>query len=300
MADFVAVLKKTIDGMGDTTPEMRARVYERARAAIAAKLAAINPPPADAVVQRQKDLLEKAISSVEGEYAPPPAASADDDFDAILASLERGDEPVAPAAPVAPATPVVRPAPPTPKTPDAATPVASKPVAAAPAAPVREPKPANDAPRTPKTDAEGLNAPETLLAPEKKSYAPPVKRRGRGGLVAVAMIALVFIGAAGYAVWLNSDEVSRMVGLSEPGEEPAAQPSQPAPAVPAPQNTAAAPEAEPVTKFTQKLNSDGSETDTGPGAGSAGPGEGTSLAELTVPPPATPAPPAAQAPAGET
>ena len=45
MADFVAVLKKTIDGLGNNTPEMREKVYDKARATVAAKLAAINPPP---------------------------------------------------------------------------------------------------------------------------------------------------------------------------------------------------------------------------------------------------------------
>ena len=46
MADFVAVLTKTIDGLGDrNTAEMRKRVYEKARKAIADKLAAMTPPP---------------------------------------------------------------------------------------------------------------------------------------------------------------------------------------------------------------------------------------------------------------
>ena len=43
MADFVAVLKKTLDGMGETTPAIRERVYEKARATVAAKLAAKIP-----------------------------------------------------------------------------------------------------------------------------------------------------------------------------------------------------------------------------------------------------------------
>ena len=62
MADFVAVLKKTIDGLGDTTPEMRERVYVKARSTVAAKLAAINPPPAEAVIERKKKSLEDAIA----------------------------------------------------------------------------------------------------------------------------------------------------------------------------------------------------------------------------------------------
>ena len=42
MADFVAVLRKTIDGLADPTPELRQRVYAKARATIEQKLAALN------------------------------------------------------------------------------------------------------------------------------------------------------------------------------------------------------------------------------------------------------------------
>ncbi|MBN9232482.1 MULTISPECIES: hypothetical protein [Phyllobacteriaceae] len=76
MADFVAVLKKTLDGLGETTPEVRAKVYDKARATIESKLAAINPPPPAAVADRQRRALEDAIASIEKEYARPPAAPA--------------------------------------------------------------------------------------------------------------------------------------------------------------------------------------------------------------------------------
>ena len=75
MADFVAVLKKTLDGLGETTPDVRAKVYDKARATIESKLAAINPPPPAAVAERQRKALEDAIASVEKDYtksAQPP------------------------------------------------------------------------------------------------------------------------------------------------------------------------------------------------------------------------------------
>jgi hypothetical protein len=72
MADFVAVLKKTLGGLGETTPEIRARVYDKARATIASKLAALDPQPPEAVAERQKKMLEDAIATVERDYAPPP------------------------------------------------------------------------------------------------------------------------------------------------------------------------------------------------------------------------------------
>ena len=93
MADFVAVLKKTIDGLGDTTPEMRERVYVKARSTVAAKLAAINPPPAEAVIERQKKSLEDAIALVEAGYAPAPAPADEpeqeaDDLEEVFATLD--------------------------------------------------------------------------------------------------------------------------------------------------------------------------------------------------------------------
>ena len=68
MADFVAVLKKTLDGLGETTPAVRERVYETARSTIAAKLAALNPPPPAGVAERQMRALEEAIAKTEAGY----------------------------------------------------------------------------------------------------------------------------------------------------------------------------------------------------------------------------------------
>jgi hypothetical protein len=90
MADFVAVLKKTIDGMGgETTPDTRARVYDKARATVEAKLAAINPPPPDAVADRQRRLLEDAIAQVESSYS---AGSDSDPFSELENVFARGDD----------------------------------------------------------------------------------------------------------------------------------------------------------------------------------------------------------------
>ena len=62
MADFVAVLKKTLEGLSDTTPAMREKVYEKARITISGKLAAMNPPLPEGVVARQKQALEEATN----------------------------------------------------------------------------------------------------------------------------------------------------------------------------------------------------------------------------------------------
>lgn len=282
MADFVAVLRKTIDGLGDTSPQMRARVYDKARATISAKLAAITPPPAPAVVERQKAALEQAISSLESEYVAATPVDADD-FDAVIASLERQPE-----KPAASAKPIPTPA----KTPPAPANVST------PKAEPRAAEPATDIASSKDASSDSLIAERTApLAGNRPSARKPQPRSGRGGLIAVALIVLVFAGAAGYAVWLNRGEVSTMIGLGE--QQPAAeQPAAPAKPAPAPEVAVApeAPPAEAVQKFTQKLNADGTEVDTGPANGEPGVGEGTSVAALTVPPPETPAPATGDAP----
>lgn len=275
MADFVAVLKKTLDGLGETTPEIRARVYEKARTTISAKLAAITPPPAPTVIERQKAALEQAIKTIEAEYSAPAPTPSGDDFDAVMKSLETPVK-VAPPAAKRPTVP----------------PAASN--------EQRKSEPATDPFAGSSADgasseavSRGLAA--DRLASEPSVGAPRAASRGRLGLAAVALIVLVFAGAAGYAVWLNRVEVSAMLGLGQPAPQkeaaaPAA-PAKPAPEVakvepetPAPSE---APTNEPVQKFTQKLNVDGTETDQGPAAGTPGVGEGTSVAALTVQPPGT-------------
>ncbi len=287
MADFVAVLKKTIDGLGEATPETRARVYDKARATIGAKLAAINPPPPQSVIDRQKASLEQAIKQIEAEFAAPKASEPPiDDFEAIMKSLE---------APV-------KITPPPPLRPTAPAPAAPK-VEAKPAAPAPE-KPGEPKAALPEALEEEPDADLVQTAPDRlnieRTEPRPVPRRaflGRIGLAACALIVLVFAGAAGYALWTNRGEVSVAVGLGDnpsTAEAPPAKPVEPAPQVaatepaapaPQPQPSPAAPAAPEVQKFTQKLNPDGTEVDEGPAGGNPGVGEGTSVAALTVQPP---------------
>ncbi|MBD9373402.1 hypothetical protein IB238_12305 [Rhizobium sp. ARZ01] len=69
MADFVAVIRRAVDGLTDNSPDMRVKVYDKARGAVRRQLEAMNPRPSDELVQRQLDKLENAISEVEGEHA---------------------------------------------------------------------------------------------------------------------------------------------------------------------------------------------------------------------------------------
>lgn len=69
MADFVAVIRKAVDNLSDNSPENRAKVYDKARAAIRRQLDAMNPPPPEEVMARQMNKLEQAIDEVEAEHA---------------------------------------------------------------------------------------------------------------------------------------------------------------------------------------------------------------------------------------
>src|SRR5690606_9863093 len=89
MADFVAVLRKTIGGLSDNTPEMREKVYDKARATIEAKIAALNPQPPVAIIERQRKAMEDAIAVLRADYDQPVIV---DNFDDIIASLD-GSEP---------------------------------------------------------------------------------------------------------------------------------------------------------------------------------------------------------------
>src|SRR5690606_20538337 len=88
MADFVAVLRKTLDGLHEVTPQVREQVYRKARTTIEAKLAAMDPPPPATVVERQKRALEDAINVIEKEYARKEKAPPTPFDDDPLAELE--------------------------------------------------------------------------------------------------------------------------------------------------------------------------------------------------------------------
>ncbi|MFN7026777.1 MAG: hypothetical protein ACK4QP_20130, partial [Pseudorhizobium sp.] len=69
MADFVAVIRRAVDGLAKNTPEMREKVYEKARGAVRRQLENMKPAPPETMIHRQMDKLEAAILSVEAEHA---------------------------------------------------------------------------------------------------------------------------------------------------------------------------------------------------------------------------------------
>ena len=107
MADFVAVLRKTLEGFGNPDPALRARVYDKARATVAGKLAALNPPPPPGVAERQQRSLEEAIEIVERGYAEAGPAAEDPlaELESVFASLKNPQpKPMAPQPRAASAT----------------------------------------------------------------------------------------------------------------------------------------------------------------------------------------------------
>ena len=161
----------------------------------------------------------------------------------------------------------------------------------------------------PPTDME-TNADADMVPPPRPYRVAPKKRNYAGPIL--ALIGVIIIAAGGYALWLNRESLTEVVGLSgtpvategaieglvEPTPETAEAPATEEAATAAPE--AAAPAAEDIaatSKFTQRLLTDGTEVDEGPGPGD-GTGAGQSVAQLNAPP-ATPAEVAASAPAGE-
>ncbi|UVK40055.1 hypothetical protein LHFGNBLO_001482 [Mesorhizobium sp. AR10] len=294
MADFVAVLKKTIDGLGETTPEVRARVYDKARSTIAGKLAAITPPPPPSVADRQKRALEDAILSVERDYAKSvPASDPLAELEHIFSSIDRNKNQSSHTKPPVKTEPALQPAPAAKAEPNWQK--ASQ--APSPFDPADNRLPDFDAARNDKGDVfanDGDPGADTF-----QRLRPAERKRSYGGLIA-AVGALLVVAGGGYGIWLNKDAFSAMFGLggdkvatTEPLVKPA--PAKPAADAAAP---AAAVTAE-GTKFTQRLTPEGGEVDPGPAAGQSGIGEGESVAALTTPPPAAPAPATPAAPAGD-
>ncbi|MEE9313400.1 MAG: hypothetical protein V3V02_02015 [Rhizobiaceae bacterium] len=70
MADYFAVLKRTLSGFTDPKPQLRTKLYERARTTIKRQLEGRNPPLSDDALTAELDKLEKAITDIEQGYDP--------------------------------------------------------------------------------------------------------------------------------------------------------------------------------------------------------------------------------------
>ncbi len=77
MPDYASILRRSISALPDPSSEMREAVYQRARAALARQLTAVDPPLSSREIETQHQELEDAVARLEAEFAPQePAAAA--------------------------------------------------------------------------------------------------------------------------------------------------------------------------------------------------------------------------------
>ena len=76
MPDYASILRRSISGLADPSPEMREAVYQRARAALARQLTAVDPPLSTREIEAQHQELEDAVARLEAEFAPPAPVAA--------------------------------------------------------------------------------------------------------------------------------------------------------------------------------------------------------------------------------
>ena len=80
MADYHAVLQRTLAGFKDPKPELRLKLYERARTTIARQLENRTPAVTGDALVAELDKLEYAIYEIERSFDPsypPPTPAAE-------------------------------------------------------------------------------------------------------------------------------------------------------------------------------------------------------------------------------
>lgn len=302
MVDYVALLKKTIDGLPNNNDDIRGRVYAKARQTVEQKLAALNPPPSEAALDKQRQALENAIEEVEQFYAPV----VEEPEPVFEPEIESAFEP----EPVIAPEPVLASAPE--PEPDFAEEFPSEPsdsiddllfATSEPAGSELDDDPFEEAAATtisrakPAIDPLGLNDPTPI--PDNNSISSRAANLSQGlqadikdnaalagsavggmaarakpkksqkGLI-ITFALLLGLGGAGYAAWTQKDAINEFVaGLSAPTEMPVPAPEN-APEAPLPEEVAIPETPAPTapsndaTKFTQRLLANGEEVETGP------------------------------------
>lgn len=265
MADFAAVLKKTIDAQANPTPELRQRVYAKARATIEQKLVTANAP--ESVALRQRKILEDAIEEVENFYAPPAPVTEHETEGAIDPLSDFLDEVTASDVPTDSHLDMRA---------DKQADMQSDMKGA------QNQETAADAGLNNENFNKEPKAERPYLADKKKtSSTSNTSSKGWLKPAIIALVALVVLGGGAFLFYENKDKLNDIA--STVGREEAPQTSEEtaeAPATtPETEPDVAEPAAEP--KLTQRLMPDGTETDPGPAGGEANIGEGKSTAAIT-------------------
>lgn len=306
MADFVAVLRRTLDGLNDPSAEMREKVYNKARSTIEAKLAAINPPPPQSVVDRQKQALEEAIAEIEATYATLELDIDDEALDDLLAEDDFEQQPPRRAEPT-----IDRP-----RRSEPALDQGRRRESAAPSGERREP--VFDDMDGDEFGADGTDwdrEDDDFEAPRQLGRRAAGRKARRSGRMLLALVLLLGLVGVGYAVWQNRDGLLDLTGLGGPSEDMSVGQEDISDMPPEDADTAAmsgdedaeaigeevgtdASDGGAAQKFTQRLLEDGQEVDPGPSDGGVTTGEGTSVASAS--PGGTGGPSGAPVPPGDT
>jgi hypothetical protein len=69
MADYYPLLSKAVAGLDPGTPEARQSIYDRARMALTRQMASMDPPVAQAVIDREIAALDAVVQRIEREVA---------------------------------------------------------------------------------------------------------------------------------------------------------------------------------------------------------------------------------------
>jgi len=80
MADYFVVLSRTLSGFGNPNPQLRTKLYERARITIRKQLDGRKPPIEQPEMVIELEKLEQAIADIEtgfGNEVPPPTVETD-------------------------------------------------------------------------------------------------------------------------------------------------------------------------------------------------------------------------------
>jgi hypothetical protein len=70
MPDYASILRRSVSALPEPSPDMREAVYQRARAALARQLTAVDPPLSTREIEAQHQELEDAVVRLESEFAP--------------------------------------------------------------------------------------------------------------------------------------------------------------------------------------------------------------------------------------
>lgn len=77
MPDYTSILRRSISALPEPSPDMREAVYQRARAALARQLTAVDPPLSTREIEAQHQELEDAVSRLEADFAPEEVSHPD-------------------------------------------------------------------------------------------------------------------------------------------------------------------------------------------------------------------------------